>query len=45
MDNLKAYDYSKPKYSKINKINETVFNTYWRFKGYKKDFIRKFLMT
>lgn len=44
---LKAYDYSRPKYSKTNKVKETVFNTVWeidkRDNNIKKDFIREFL--
>lgn len=44
---LKAYDYSRPTYSKTNRINETVFNTVWeiekRDNNIKKDFIREFL--
>lgn len=44
---LKAYDYSRPKYSKTNRINETVLNTVWeiekRDNNIKKDFIREFL--
>lgn len=44
---LKAYDYSRPKYSKTNKVDEVVFNTVWeiekRDNNIKKDFIREFL--
>lgn len=44
---LKAYDYSRPTYSKTNKVKETVFNTVWeiekRDNSIKKDFIREFL--
>lgn len=44
---LKAYDYSRPTYSKTNKVKETVFNTVWeiekRDNNIKKDFIREFL--
>lgn len=44
---LKAYDYSRPTYSKTNKVDEVVFNTVWeiekRDNNIKKDFIREFL--
>lgn len=44
---LKAYDYSRPTYSKTNRIDEVVFNTVWeiekRDNNIKKDFIREFL--
>ena len=44
---LKAYDYSRPTYSKTNRINETVLNTVLeiekRDNNIKKDFIREFL--
>lgn len=44
---LKAYDYSRPTYSKTNKVKETVFNTVWEIEkrdhNIKKDFIREFL--
>lgn len=45
---LKAYDYSRPTYSKTNRINETVLNTVLeiekRDNNIKKDFIREFLI-
>lgn len=44
---LKAYDYSRPTYSKTNRIDEVVFNTVLeiekRDNNIKKDFIREFL--
>lgn len=44
---LKAYDYSRPTYSKTNRIDEVVFNTVWEIEkrddNIKKDFIREFL--